>query len=367
MLLDQLEDVRRFTHELGPSVRELQEISKLLLTPWSDTSHGIIFLSRSKLNVWSQAEADAVVTAQGRIAFNCCLVMIKLFGQIEACPEVALRAALNQPERPTALVHGLRACTMNSHKFYYPRDYAPAAERVRFLEKPEGGVNAENITKQLEVMFPKSKHTGESSKWVNYGSRTVRSDSCLSIGFLGAGSAEECQSGCDRVDDKACNTAVFEEEDGWCSLWKCSPWDTFPRQPGKVLSIRTDVPPDLNISFRREGRSCMAQFTLWMIPIASQEGNQVIEVYQAWRSKQVTLEQIAHLHGHEMAELVVAHDWVGADGADALEGTVRAREVMITILVLPMRTLPNVGDTHPEMEMESEEDRKRGDGGRGCP
>eukprot|EP00439_Symbiodinium_sp_Y106_P015443 s2106_g2.t1 len=74
-------------------------------------------------------------------------------------------------------------------------------------------------------MFPKSKHTGESSKWVNYGSRTVRSDSCLSIGFLGAGSPEECQSGCDRVEDKACNTAVFEEEDGW-----------------------TDVPPDLNIS-----------------------------------------------------------------------------------------------------------------------
>ncbi|OLP85467.1 hypothetical protein AK812_SmicGene33532 [Symbiodinium microadriaticum] len=192
-----------------------------------------------------------------------------------ACPEVALRAALNQPERPSALVHGLRACTLNSHKFYYPQ-YVPTAERVKFLEKPEGGVNAENITKQLEeglewnalaspnVAAPRSPltlfcaalplaliaplHMGESSKWVDYGSRTVRSDSCVSIGFMGAGSPEECQSGCDRVEDKACNTAVFEEEDGWCSLWKCSPWDSFPRQPGKVLSIRTDVPPDLNIS-----------------------------------------------------------------------------------------------------------------------
>jgi len=169
------------------------------------------------------------------------------FGEL-ACPEVALRAALNQPERPTALVHGLRACTLNSNKFYYLRNSATAAERVTSIVFPGGNINAENITKQLEEMFPKSKHTGESSKWVNYGSRTVRSDSCLSIGFLGAGSPEECQSGCDRVEDKACNTAVFEEEDGWCSLWKCSPWDSFPRQPGKVLSIRTDVPPDLNIS-----------------------------------------------------------------------------------------------------------------------
>ncbi|CAJ1430272.1 unnamed protein product, partial [Effrenium voratum] len=60
------------------------EISNTLLTPWSDTSQGINFLSRSKLNTWSQAEADSVVTAQGRIGLQSYACMLKLYGQVEA-------------------------------------------------------------------------------------------------------------------------------------------------------------------------------------------------------------------------------------------------------------------------------------------
>jgi len=46
------------------------EISNSLQTPWSDPCSGINYMSRSKLNTFSQAEPDSVVTGLGRVSLS---------------------------------------------------------------------------------------------------------------------------------------------------------------------------------------------------------------------------------------------------------------------------------------------------------
>ncbi|CAL1158597.1 unnamed protein product [Cladocopium goreaui] len=70
------------------------ELSNTLQTPWSDHSAGINFLSKSKLNTFSQAEHDSVVTAAGRMCLNSYKTMVKLWGQLEAA-EWVLRPTPN--------------------------------------------------------------------------------------------------------------------------------------------------------------------------------------------------------------------------------------------------------------------------------
>ena len=76
------------------------EVSNTLPTPWSDHSAGINFLSKSKLNTFSQAEHDSVVTAAGRICLNSYKTMIKLSGQLEATEWVLRPNPNGFPKRP---------------------------------------------------------------------------------------------------------------------------------------------------------------------------------------------------------------------------------------------------------------------------
>lgn len=84
------------------------ELSNTLQTPWSDTAQGFAFLSKSKLNTWSQCEADAKITGQERIGLTCYKTMVKLYGQIEAC-EWSLKPNPNGfPKRMTVAFSGPR-------------------------------------------------------------------------------------------------------------------------------------------------------------------------------------------------------------------------------------------------------------------
>ena len=69
---------------LGAFALVSDEISNSLQTPWSDPSSGINFMSRSKLNTFSQAEPDAVITGLGRVSLTSYKVLVRLWGQTEA-------------------------------------------------------------------------------------------------------------------------------------------------------------------------------------------------------------------------------------------------------------------------------------------
>ena len=75
------------------------EASNTLQTPWSDACAGINFLSRSKLNTFSQAEHDSVVTAAGRICLNSYKCMVKLWAQLEAAEWVVKPTPSGFPKR----------------------------------------------------------------------------------------------------------------------------------------------------------------------------------------------------------------------------------------------------------------------------
>ena len=84
------------------------ELSNTLQTPWSDTSQGFAFLSKSKLNTWSQAEADSKITGQERIGLTCYKALVKLYGQVEAC-EWSLKPTPNGfPKRMSVAFSGPR-------------------------------------------------------------------------------------------------------------------------------------------------------------------------------------------------------------------------------------------------------------------
>lgn len=84
------------------------ELSNSILTPWSDTQQGFAFLSKSKLNTWSQAEADSKITGTERIGWTCYKSLIKLYGQNEAA-EWTLRPTPNGfPKRMTIAFSGER-------------------------------------------------------------------------------------------------------------------------------------------------------------------------------------------------------------------------------------------------------------------
>ena len=78
------------------------ELSNTLQTPWSDHSAGINFLSKSKLNTFSQAEHDSVVTAAGRMCLNSYKTMVKLWGQLEAAEWVLRPTPNGFPKRQGA-------------------------------------------------------------------------------------------------------------------------------------------------------------------------------------------------------------------------------------------------------------------------
>lgn len=70
------------------------ELVNTLATPWSDASNGINYLSRAKLNTYSQCEPDHVLTGRGHTRLASYSFQTKLFGQWEAV-EWALRPNAN--------------------------------------------------------------------------------------------------------------------------------------------------------------------------------------------------------------------------------------------------------------------------------
>lgn len=147
------------------------------------------------------------------------------------CATQAVGSAMSKDADEGAFMHHLEACSLLKTK----RTKEDAAVDVTMMRQ-----SRQNEPSEGERV------------WKTFENRSVNTRSCTEEGLVSAGSAESCQRFCDEdlatdPSDQSCNTVVYEvagDETGWCTLWFCQHWDTFPRDEGKVLSIKLDEQED---------------------------------------------------------------------------------------------------------------------------
>lgn len=84
-----MKGIRTAIKKFERAAASCDELANMMPTPWSDLNNGVHYLSRSKMNTFTQCEPDSVITGSGAEHVVSYAMQFKAFGQVEVVAWVA--------------------------------------------------------------------------------------------------------------------------------------------------------------------------------------------------------------------------------------------------------------------------------------